>query len=78
MHHILLYRSSSKLVKVKVEDTGFVFVFVKSRYLDYALDANKIRKQDAISTIVYIASNVEGSKLAWDFVKRHWDRIFAE
>ncbi|XP_023669966.2 aminopeptidase N-like [Paramormyrops kingsleyae] len=48
------------------------------RYLDYALDANKIRKQDAISTIVYIASNVEGSKLAWDFVKRNWDRIFAE
>ncbi|XP_062318651.1 aminopeptidase N-like [Osmerus eperlanus] len=47
-----------------------------NRYLEYTLDATKIRKQDATSTIVYIAGNVVGQSLAWDFVRARWEYIF--
>ncbi|XP_077598341.1 aminopeptidase Ey-like [Stigmatopora nigra] len=49
-----------------------------NRYLEYTLDAKKIRKQDATSTIVYIANNVIGHSLAWDFVRAHWSYIFTQ
>lgn len=48
------------------------------RYLEYTLDPNKIRKQDATSTIVYIANNVVGQSLAWDFVRAQWSYIFTQ
>ncbi|XP_056307905.1 alanyl (membrane) aminopeptidase b, tandem duplicate 1 [Danio aesculapii] len=47
-----------------------------NRYLEYTLNATKIRKQDATSTIVSIASNVAGQSLAWDFVRANWEYIF--
>ncbi|XP_056106759.1 alanyl (membrane) aminopeptidase b, tandem duplicate 1 [Rhinichthys klamathensis goyatoka] len=47
-----------------------------NRYLSYTLDASKIRKQDATSTIISIASNVAGQPLAWDFVRANWEYIF--
>uniref|UniRef100_A0A7N8XUD7 Aminopeptidase n=1 Tax=Mastacembelus armatus TaxID=205130 RepID=A0A7N8XUD7_9TELE len=47
-----------------------------NRYLEYTLDPNMIRKQDATSTIVYIANNVIGQSLAWDFVRAQWSYIF--
>ncbi|KAJ8417420.1 hypothetical protein AAFF_G00286470 [Aldrovandia affinis] len=49
-----------------------------NRYLEYTLDPNKIRKQDATSTIVYIANNVVGQPLAWDFVRARWNYIFTQ
>ncbi|KAK5873553.1 hypothetical protein PBY51_018587 [Eleginops maclovinus] len=49
-----------------------------NRYLEYCLDPNKIRKQDATSTIVSIASNSVGQPLAWDFVRSKWSHIFNE
>ncbi|XP_033823587.1 aminopeptidase N-like [Periophthalmus magnuspinnatus] len=49
-----------------------------NRYLEYTLTPSKIRKQDATSTIVYIANNVVGQALAWDFVRAHWTYIFNE
>ncbi|XP_054632557.1 alanyl (membrane) aminopeptidase b, tandem duplicate 1 [Dunckerocampus dactyliophorus] len=49
-----------------------------NRYLEYTLDPSKIRKQDATSTIVYIANNVIGQSLAWDFVRAHWSYIFTQ
>ncbi|KAM3870229.1 aminopeptidase N-like [Diretmus argenteus] len=49
-----------------------------NRYLQYTLDPEKVRKQDATSTIVYIASNVVGQSLAWDFVRAHWSYIFTQ
>uniref|UniRef100_A0AAQ4QWD8 Aminopeptidase n=1 Tax=Gasterosteus aculeatus aculeatus TaxID=481459 RepID=A0AAQ4QWD8_GASAC len=48
------------------------------RFLEYTLHPDKIRKQDATSTIVYIANNVVGQSLAWDFVRARWSFIFAE
>uniref|UniRef100_A0A9J8BVK3 Aminopeptidase n=1 Tax=Cyprinus carpio carpio TaxID=630221 RepID=A0A9J8BVK3_CYPCA len=49
-----------------------------NRYLKYTLDSNKIRKQDATSTIISIASNVVGQPLAWDFVRANWEYIFKQ
>ncbi|XP_028439977.1 aminopeptidase N isoform X1 [Perca flavescens] len=49
-----------------------------NRYLEYTLMPNLIRKQDATSTIVYIANNVVGQSLAWDFVRARWSYIFKE
>ncbi|KAM9376141.1 aminopeptidase Ey-like [Pholidichthys leucotaenia] len=49
-----------------------------NRYLEYTLQSDKIRKQDATSTIVYIASNVIGQSLAWDFIRARWAHIFNE
>ncbi|XP_016375175.1 aminopeptidase N-like [Sinocyclocheilus rhinocerous] len=49
-----------------------------NRYLKYTLDPEKIRKQDATSTIISIASNVVGQPLAWDFVRANWEYIFNE
>ncbi|KAL3065089.1 hypothetical protein OYC64_015300 [Pagothenia borchgrevinki] len=49
-----------------------------NRYLEYCLDPQKIRKQDATSTIISIASNSVGQPLAWDFVRSRWDYIFNE
>ncbi|XP_061077150.1 alanyl (membrane) aminopeptidase-like b [Conger conger] len=50
-------------------------IWVLSRYLSYTLDAVKIRKMDAVSTINYIARNVAGQSLAWDFVQSQWSYI---
>ncbi|XP_045068708.1 aminopeptidase N-like isoform X2 [Coregonus clupeaformis] len=47
-----------------------------NRYLNYCLDPERIRKQDATVTIVYIAGNVVGQSLAWDFVRANWDHLF--
>ncbi|XP_062276095.1 aminopeptidase N-like [Scomber scombrus] len=47
-----------------------------NRYLEYTLDPNMIRKQDATSTIIYIAGNVVGQPLAWDFMRSRWSYIF--
>ncbi|KAM7423676.1 hypothetical protein PAMA_000166 [Pampus argenteus] len=46
-----------------------------NRYLEYSLNPDMIRKQDATSTIVYIASNPIGQPLAWDFIRSKWDLI---
>lgn len=49
-----------------------------NRYLEYTLDSTKIRKQDAISTIQYVARNVVGMPLAWNFVRARWAQIFKQ
>uniref|UniRef100_A0A1A7ZZL2 Aminopeptidase n=1 Tax=Nothobranchius furzeri TaxID=105023 RepID=A0A1A7ZZL2_NOTFU len=49
-----------------------------NRYLEYTLDPTKIRKQDSISTIQYIARNVVGMPLAWNFVRARWSYIFEQ
>uniref|UniRef100_A0A8C1F0K0 Aminopeptidase n=1 Tax=Cyprinus carpio carpio TaxID=630221 RepID=A0A8C1F0K0_CYPCA len=47
-----------------------------NRYLEYTMNPEKIRKQDATSTIGYIASNIIGQPLAWDFIRANWDYFF--
>nr|XP_030137824.3 aminopeptidase N [Taeniopygia guttata]XP_032606177.2 aminopeptidase N [Taeniopygia guttata] len=52
--------------------------WILNRYLQYALDPTKIRKQDATSTINSIASNVVGQSLAWDFIRGNWRTLFTQ
>nr|XP_033775373.1 aminopeptidase Ey-like isoform X2 [Geotrypetes seraphini] len=52
--------------------------WILNRYLRYALDPTKIRKQDATSTITSIASNVVGQSLAWDFISANWKELYSE
>ncbi|XP_051235019.1 aminopeptidase N isoform X2 [Dicentrarchus labrax] len=49
-----------------------------NRYLEYTLDPTKIRKQDATSTIQYVARNIVGMPLAWNFVRARWGYIFQQ
>uniref|UniRef100_A0A672HE93 Aminopeptidase n=1 Tax=Salarias fasciatus TaxID=181472 RepID=A0A672HE93_SALFA len=49
-----------------------------NRYLEYTLNPTLIRKQDATSTIIYIAENVVGQNLAWDFIRARWPYIFSQ
>ncbi|KAK7913537.1 hypothetical protein WMY93_013748 [Mugilogobius chulae] len=49
-----------------------------NRYLEYTLNPSKIRKQDATATIQYIARNIVGMPLAWDFVRARWRYIFEQ
>lgn len=46
--------------------------WILNRLLDYAIDTTKIRRQDTISTILYVAGNSVGQSLAWDFIRSHW------
>ncbi|NXH15706.1 AMPN Aminopeptidase, partial [Bucco capensis] len=52
--------------------------WILNRFLQYTLDPNKIRKQDATSTINSIASNVVGQPLAWDFIRGNWRTLFSQ
>ncbi|XP_030620469.1 alanyl (membrane) aminopeptidase-like b [Chanos chanos] len=53
-------------------------IWLLNRYLQYTLDPDKIKKMDAVSTINYIAKNVAGQSLAWDFVRAQWNYITQE
>nr|XP_057943178.1 aminopeptidase N-like [Doryrhamphus excisus] len=50
-------------------------VWLLSRYLEYTLDPEKIRLMDVTSTIDFIARNVVGHGLAWNFMRAHWDYV---
>ncbi|XP_034031609.1 aminopeptidase N-like [Thalassophryne amazonica] len=48
------------------------------RYLSYTLNPAMIRKQDATSVIISVASNRVGQSLAWDFVRVQWEYMFTK
>uniref|UniRef100_A0A8C8ICK9 Aminopeptidase n=1 Tax=Oncorhynchus tshawytscha TaxID=74940 RepID=A0A8C8ICK9_ONCTS len=50
-------------------------IWLLNRYLEYTLNPEKIRKMDAVSTISYIARNVAGQAIAWNFVRANWNYI---
>uniref|UniRef100_A0A8C8IEG0 Aminopeptidase n=1 Tax=Oncorhynchus tshawytscha TaxID=74940 RepID=A0A8C8IEG0_ONCTS len=53
-------------------------IWLLNRYLEYTLNPEKIRKMDAVSTISYIARNVAGQAIAWNFVRANWNYISLE
>uniref|UniRef100_A0A671L017 Aminopeptidase n=1 Tax=Sinocyclocheilus anshuiensis TaxID=1608454 RepID=A0A671L017_9TELE len=65
-----------KQVKPLFEYFGTIRQIFHMPYLEYTMNPEKIRKQDATSTIGYIASNIIGQPLAWDFVRANWDYFF--
>ncbi|KAM9351954.1 alanyl (membrane) aminopeptidase-like b [Symphorus nematophorus] len=50
-------------------------IWLLNRYLEYTLDPEKIRLMDVASTIIYIAKNVAGQALAWNFIRANWDYV---
>ncbi|XP_070763184.1 alanyl (membrane) aminopeptidase-like b [Enoplosus armatus] len=50
-------------------------VWLLNRYLEYTLNPEKIRLMDVASTINYIAKNVAGQALAWNFIRAHWEYV---
>ncbi|KAF5907632.1 aminopeptidase N-like, partial [Clarias magur] len=50
-------------------------IWLLNKYLENTLDPTKIRKMDIVSTINYIARNVAGQPLAWDFIRAQWPFI---
>ncbi|XP_041651313.1 alanyl (membrane) aminopeptidase a [Cheilinus undulatus] len=50
-------------------------IWLLNRYLEYTLDPEKIRLMDVASTIGYIAENVAGQALAWNFIRAHWEYV---
>ncbi|KAK3108903.1 hypothetical protein FSP39_018341 [Pinctada imbricata] len=46
-----------------------------TRYLNLALDENEVRKQDAVSVIVYVSRNVIGRDLVWNFLNENWEKL---
>ncbi|CAJ1057506.1 alanyl (membrane) aminopeptidase a [Xyrichtys novacula] len=50
-------------------------IWLLNRYLEYTLDPEKIRLMDVAPTILYIAENVAGQALAWNFIRAHWDYV---
>lgn len=61
-----------------IESQQITTRFDRVRYLEYTLDPTKIRKQDATSTIGYIAKNTVGMPLTWNFVRARWKYLFEE
>uniref|UniRef100_A0A4W5R3V4 Aminopeptidase n=1 Tax=Hucho hucho TaxID=62062 RepID=A0A4W5R3V4_9TELE len=53
-------------------------IWLLNRYLEYTLNPDKIRKMDSVSTINYIARNVAGQAIAWNFVRANWNYISSE
>ncbi|CAO2614102.1 Aminopeptidase N [Lemmus lemmus] len=53
-------------------------VWILNRYLSYTLNSEYIRRQDATSTIINIASNAAGQSLVWDFVRSNWKKLFED
>ncbi|KAM7002050.1 alanyl (membrane) aminopeptidase-like b [Tautogolabrus adspersus] len=50
-------------------------IWLLNRYLEYTLNPEKIRLMDVASTIDYIAQNVAGQALAWNFIRAHWEYV---
>ncbi|KAI3371702.1 hypothetical protein L3Q82_024267 [Scortum barcoo] len=53
-------------------------IWLLNRYLQYTLDSEKIRRMDVASTIYYVAKNVAGHALAWNFIRAHWAFIIVD
>eukprot|EP00064_Thunnus_orientalis_P009553 superscaffoldBa00001222_g9577 len=50
-------------------------IWLLNRYLQYTLNPEKIRLMDVASTINYIARNVVGQELTWNFIRANWDYV---
>ncbi|EDV29668.1 uncharacterized protein TRIADDRAFT_20166 [Trichoplax adhaerens] len=49
--------------------------WILNRYLRWSIDPAKVRSQDSTVVIGYIANNLVGRPLAWDFVRANWAYI---
>ncbi|XP_057191939.1 aminopeptidase N isoform X2 [Triplophysa rosa] len=47
-----------------------------NRFLEYTLNSSAIKKQDASFVISYVAGNVIGQPLVWEFFRGNWEYVF--
>ncbi|KAF0040887.1 hypothetical protein F2P81_006785 [Scophthalmus maximus] len=47
-------------------------IWLLNRYLEYTLNPEKIRLMDTDTAIQYVAGNVAGQTLAWNFIRANW------
>ena len=47
--------------------------WVLRRFLRYSIDGEKIRDQDTVTVVSYVARNGVGRELAWKFLKENWN-----
>lgn len=67
---------ASEKSKMMYALAGSSQTWILNTYLEYSLDSSKIRSQDAVSVITYVASNPVGKYLAWNFVQNNWKALF--
>ncbi|XP_061193634.1 aminopeptidase N-like [Saccostrea echinata] len=51
--------------------------WVLERYMSYAFDDTKIRRQDARNAVLAVIYNPLGRDLAWNYLQRNWNHITA-
>ncbi|XP_066270940.1 aminopeptidase N-like [Branchiostoma lanceolatum] len=49
--------------------------YLLSRYLNWTIDSTRVRKADALNTIVSISENKLGKAMVWTFLNQNWDYI---
>lgn len=67
---------ASEKSKMMYALAGSSQTWILNTYLAHSLDSSKIRSQDAVSVITYVASNPVGKYLAWNFVQNNWKALF--
>ncbi|XP_028402372.1 glutamyl aminopeptidase-like [Dendronephthya gigantea] len=50
--------------------------WVLQRFLRYSIQKDKVRDQDTVTVVSYVARNVVGRDLAWKFLKENWDIFY--
>ena len=70
------YSQDVSVFRVLLSSFVFKLYVIFTRYLGYSLDSSKIRSQDAVSVINYVASNPVGKYPAWIFVQNNWEALF--
>ncbi|XP_078487941.1 aminopeptidase N [Ciona intestinalis] len=50
--------------------------WIVQRFLEYTLDVNLVRKQDASAMYVSLCDNEYARDLTWDFLRKEWDYIY--
>ncbi|KAK2145083.1 hypothetical protein LSH36_704g02028 [Paralvinella palmiformis] len=48
---------------------------VSIKYLHFALDVDKIRRQDGVAVMMNVARNAVGNQLTWNFFRQNWPTI---
>mmetsp|Transcript_10560 Transcript_10560/g.19993 ORF Transcript_10560/g.19993 Transcript_10560/m.19993 type:complete len:950 (-) Transcript_10560:124-2973(-) len=72
------YLNSSSAAEAKVALRALSYtqdLSLIARTLEYALDSDKVRSQDAISLLLAVGGSEYGQSATWDFVRENWTKI---
>ncbi|XP_017084588.2 glutamyl aminopeptidase isoform X2 [Drosophila eugracilis] len=49
--------------------------WILQRYINWAWDETKVRRQDYFTLLGYISTNPVGQSLVWDYVRENWEKL---